>query len=122
MMLDQIISREDLATLVGQHNRETGQAFEEPALARVWELTRGQPWLTNSLLQKCVWQLCPKGETVTIAHIEEAKELLIQARAVHLDSLSERLRDPTASTPPVAGGWTWPSCSAATGPSSRSSW
>ncbi|MFZ4617708.1 MAG: ATP-binding protein, partial [Rectinemataceae bacterium] len=87
-------SRQDIASLIGQHSRETGQTFEEPALARVWELTRGQPWLTNSLLQKCVWQLCPKGETVTIAHIEEAKELLIQARAVHLDSLSERLRDP----------------------------
>ncbi len=87
-------SPQDIASLAGQHSMETGQAFEEPAIARVWELTRGQPWLTNSLLKLCVWKLCPKGETVTIAHVEEAKELLIQARAVHLDSLAERLRDP----------------------------
>ncbi|MEI6386592.1 MAG: AAA-like domain-containing protein [Spirochaetota bacterium] len=87
-------SKADIASLASQHSTETGQAFEDSALDRIWELTRGQPWLTNSLLQKCVWQLCSKGETVTIAHIEEAKELLIQARAVHLDSLAERLRDP----------------------------
>jgi hypothetical protein len=31
---------------------------------------------------------------VGIEHIEEARELLIEERAVHLDSLAERLRDP----------------------------
>jgi hypothetical protein len=73
---------------------ETGQAFSDEALALVYELTRGQPWLVNALLQKCVWQLCPKGERVELERIEEARELLIQERAVHLDSLAERLRDP----------------------------
>jgi hypothetical protein len=63
-------------------------------LALVYELTKGQPGLVNALLQKCVVQLCPKGEAVEIAQIEEARDLLIQERAVHLDSLAERLRDP----------------------------
>lgn len=79
---------------MSQHTTETGQIFSEEALARVYALTRGQPWLVNALLQKCVWQLCPKGEPVELRHIEEARELLIQERAVHLDSLAERLRDP----------------------------
>jgi len=87
-------SEDDVRALVAQHTKETGQAFSDEALALVYELTRGQPWLVNALLQKCVWQLCPKGESVGRGHIEEAKELLIQERAVHLDSLAERLRDP----------------------------
>ncbi len=87
-------SSEDVRELVGQHTIETGQLFETAAVERVWELTRGQPWLTNALLKKCVWTLCPKGELVTRDHIDQAKEMLIQERAVHLDSLAERLRDP----------------------------
>lgn len=84
----------DVIGLAGQHTADTGQVFAPEALNRTWELTRGQPWLVNSLLKKCVWQLCPNGEKVTIDHIEEAREQLIQDRAVHLDSLVERLKDP----------------------------
>ena len=87
-------SAEDVRALVGQHRAETGQVFSDEALAQVYELTRGQPWLVNALCKKCVWQLCPKGEPVGVEQIEAARELLIQERAVHLDSLAERLRDP----------------------------
>jgi len=79
---------------VGQHIADTGQSFSSEAIDRIWELTRGQPWLTNALCKKCVWTLCAKGEPITRDHIEAARELLITDRAVHLDSLSERLRDP----------------------------
>lgn len=41
-----------------------------------------------------VCTLCPKGETVGRDQIEEARELRITDRAVQLDSLSERQRDP----------------------------
>ena len=87
-------SLEDIRSLAAQHSAETGQAFSEGTLARIHELTRGQPWLSNAILEKCVRQLCPKGELVEVGHVEEARELLIQDRAVHLDSLAERLRDP----------------------------
>jgi hypothetical protein len=87
-------TQHDVITLAHQHTEETGQVFERTALERIWELTRGQPWLSNALLKKCVWKLRPKGELVTGTHVEEARELLIQDRAVHLDSLTERLRDP----------------------------
>ncbi|MEI6388187.1 MAG: ATP-binding protein [Spirochaetota bacterium] len=84
----------DVRALVGQHRAETGQVFSDEALALVYELTRGQPWLVNALCKKCVWHLCPKGEPVGVEQIEAARELLITERAVHLDSLAERLRDP----------------------------
>jgi len=37
-------SRTEVQTLLGEHTAETGQAFTPEALARVWELTQGQPW------------------------------------------------------------------------------
>ncbi|OPL18432.1 MAG: hypothetical protein AVO35_13365 [Candidatus Aegiribacteria sp. MLS_C] len=89
-------TREDVRTLIGQHEEETGQIFEEAAKELVWELARGQPWLTNALCKKCVWTICPQeeGRPVKAEHLLEAKEMLITERAVHLDSLLERLRDP----------------------------
>ena len=83
----------DVQALIAQHTGETGQLFSDEAARAVYDLNRGQPWLVNALLQKCVWQLCPQGEPVEIGHVREAKEMLIQERAVHLDSLAERLRD-----------------------------
>jgi len=51
------------------------------------------PWLTNALFKKCVWTICPNGETVETDRIRTAREILIQERVVHLDSLTERLRE-----------------------------
>jgi len=86
-------SRNDVIALAGQHTADTGQVFAADALELVYDYTRGQPWLTNAILKKCVWELCPEGQEVTAGHIDIAKELLIRQRAVHLDSLAERLRD-----------------------------
>ncbi len=89
-----LFTADDVVDLVGQHTKETGQLFEETAVATVFEYTRGQPWLVNALCKKCVWDLCPNGEAVAREHVDTARELLIRERAVHLDSLAERLRDP----------------------------
>jgi len=89
-------SRDDVHALLNQHTTETGQKFETKALDLVYDLSGGQPWLVNSLAKKCVWHIV-KEETkgiVTVEHIRTAKEMLISDRAVHLDSLAERLRDP----------------------------
>lgn len=85
---------EDIRTLAGMHTAETGQPFSDEALELVWDFTRGQPWLVNALLKKCTWTLCPEGEPVETEHIRQARELLIEERAVHLDSLAERLKEP----------------------------
>lgn len=90
-------SKEDIVNLVGQHTEETGQVFTPEALDRIWYWTSGQPWLVNALCKKIAWDLVPEEtkETVTAEHIEQAKELLIQSRAVHIDSLAERLKQPS---------------------------
>ena len=86
-------SADDVKELALQHTTETGQIFSEKSFSLVYDFARGQPWLTNSLLQKCIWTLCPNGENVEEEHIYTAREMLIKERAVHLDSLAERLKD-----------------------------
>ncbi len=84
----------EVRELLSQHTEATGQTFTDQALAEVYRLTGGQPWLVNALAKECVLRLVPDGSPVTADHIEAAKEELIKSRAVHIDSLAERLRDP----------------------------
>jgi hypothetical protein len=80
--------------LYAQHTAETGQAFTAEAVARAIELTGCQPWLVNALAREVIEKIkVPPSETITIDHIEEAKERLILARATHLDSLVARLME-----------------------------
>ncbi len=84
----------EVAALYQQHTTETGQVFMPAAQARAFELTQGQPYLANALAKVAVEELAPTpAEPVTLAHIEQAKEILIQRRETHLDSLAERLRE-----------------------------
>ncbi len=85
---------EEVATLYRQHTTETGQAFAEEAIARAFELTQGQPYLANALAKVAVEELQPDlAQPITISEIEQSKEILIQRRETHLDSLAERLRE-----------------------------
>ena len=87
---------EEIAALYAQHTEETGQRFEPEAVADVWRLTRGQPWLVNAIAAKCVDDLLggDPAKPVTEALVEEAKEALVRERGTHVDSLMERLREP----------------------------
>jgi hypothetical protein len=84
----------EVRALLAQHTEATGQVFTAEAFAEVYRLTCGQPWLVNALAKECVLRLVPDGSPITGDHIEAAKEALIKSRAVHIDSLAERLRDP----------------------------
>lgn len=88
-------SPEQVRALYAQHTGETGQAFTEEATTRAFELSGGQPWLVNALGREIVDKMkVPAAEPITAAHVDEAKERLILARATHLDSLLARLREP----------------------------
>ena len=99
---------DDVAELVGQHTDETGQGFELDAIAKVWELSRGQPWLVNALARECVGVIRPDGSTVTAADVAQAAQVLIRRMDTHLDSLAERLREPRvrAVMEPILAGRT----------------
>ena len=85
---------EDVAALYGQHTADTGQVFSPEATERAFELTQGQPWLVNSLARQVVEKIVPDPSvTLEVAHIDTAKEILIQRQDTHLDSLAERLRE-----------------------------
>lgn len=85
----------DVARLYAQHTEETGQVFTPEAVERAYELTQGQPWLVNALARQMVEDLQPDvSQALTIEHVNAAKEILIQRRDTHLDSLAERLREP----------------------------
>ncbi len=86
---------EEVRELYAQHTADTGQVFSEEALARAVEVTGGQPWLVNALAREIVEKMAvPPGEPITAAHVEQAKERLILARATHLDSLVAKLLEP----------------------------
>lgn len=85
---------EEVAELYEQHTAETGQVFTPEAKALAWELTRGQPWLVNALARQMVETVVPDpSKPVEAHHAERAREILIERRDTHLDSLIERLRE-----------------------------
>ncbi|MFM7202714.1 MAG: ATP-binding protein, partial [Myxococcota bacterium] len=87
-------NQEEVFELLLQHTSATGQPFEEEALAHVWYLTRGQPWLVNALARQLTQVIVKdRAQTITRENVEQAKEILIQRRDTHLDSLAERLRE-----------------------------
>jgi type II secretory pathway predicted ATPase ExeA len=86
---------EEVSELCSQHTSDTGQIFTPEALQRIYALTQGQPWLVNALARQMTEELVPDPAiALTVEHAEQAKEILIQRKDTHLDSLGKRLREP----------------------------
>ena len=87
---------DETTTLLQEHTLETGQVFTPEALAQVWRLTQGQPWLVNALAYAACFET-PAGRDrsrpVTADLIHQAKESLIVNRVTHLDQLADKLRE-----------------------------
>lgn len=84
----------EVGELVDQHTAETGQPFTPEAKALAFELTRGQPWLVNALARQAVEVVVrDRTQPIEVAAVERAKEILIERRDTHLDSLVDRLRE-----------------------------
>jgi hypothetical protein len=93
--------------LYGQHTADTGQPFDSGAMLRVWELTRGQPWLVNALAREVVEAMGVQPPTpIAEHHVDEAKERLLRSRTTHLDHLVAHLAEPEVRRvlAPVLGG------------------
>ncbi|MFO0593322.1 MAG: endonuclease NucS [Polyangiaceae bacterium] len=85
----------ETSELLGQHTSETGQRFEPEAIAKVWELAEGHPWITNALADQATRKdVRDRTIPITAAHIEAAKETIILERRTHIDSVISRLREP----------------------------
>jgi len=101
-------TEEEVVLLLTQHVDETGQTITPEAMARVFYLSQGQPWLVNSLARVCVEELEEDVDRPILpSHVEEAKEILIQRRQVHLDQLTDKLQTQRVRSviePILAGG------------------
>jgi hypothetical protein len=88
----------EVEELLLQHTTATGQRFEPAAVAAIYELSQGHPWLVNALADRVVEHDLPdRSIAVTPEHVEAAKETLIVERRTHIDSLVARLREPRVS-------------------------
>jgi hypothetical protein len=93
-------SQTDVEHLFAQRTEETGQAIDRDALEYIWEQSRGQPWIVNSLFKRATMRVLHEDDysTVTLAHVKEAREQMILARETHLDALAYRMEDPKIRT------------------------
>jgi DNA polymerase III delta prime subunit len=89
-------NKSDIEHLFTQRTEETGQHITKEALDYVWDQSRGQPWIVNSLFQRATMRILDRNnfETVTLGHIMEAREQMVLARETHLDALAYRLENP----------------------------
>lgn len=88
-------TRAQVAELYGQRTEETGQEFTAEAVGLAFEYSCGQPWLVNALAREITVEMrVEPPQPITAAHVDEAKERLILARATHLDYLADRLAEP----------------------------
>jgi hypothetical protein len=89
-------SKDDVAQLFAQRTAENGQQITREALDYVYEQSKGQPWIVNNLFMRATMRILKQEstETVTLTHIEEARQQMILARETHLDALAYRLEEP----------------------------
>jgi hypothetical protein len=102
-------TRAQVAELYGQHTADTGQEFTTAAVDRAFDYSQGQPWLVNALAREIIDKLGVKPpEPITAAHVDEAKQRLVLARATHIEYLADRLAEPRVRKviePLLAGGF-----------------
>ena len=73
-------ARDEVLALLGQHTEATGQAFTKNALAAIWNLTHGQPWLVNALARTVCFEnggALDRRRAVTSHDVQSARESLI---------------------------------------------
>ncbi|MEB3233544.1 MAG: ATP-binding protein, partial [Leptolyngbyaceae bacterium] len=69
--------------------------IDEIDVLQDFNLSQGQPWLVNALAKAVVETVVPDPlQPITASHMEAAKEMLIQQRDTHVDSLMSILQEP----------------------------
>ena len=90
-------TEDEVHELLEQHTQETGQRFEAEAQCEIFAQTQGQPWLVNALASQLTTRydalVRDRSVAVTRDKALEAREILIERRDTHLDSLVDKLRE-----------------------------
>jgi hypothetical protein len=84
----------EISELLGEHVAATGQRFQPVAVALLYELTQGQPWLVNAVADQIVSRdVEVRSVSISPSHVHAAKESIIARRRTHIESLATRLRE-----------------------------
>ena len=86
-------SKGETRALFSQHAAETGRVWRDDALALIWQLTRGQPWLVNALGAEIESDAAGSPAFIDTDKVQQAKERLILRRDTHLDQLTDKLQE-----------------------------
>ena len=88
-------TEDEIRALYRQHTDETGQLFEDDAIALACEQTQGQPWLVNAIAYEVIARQLDRdfAQPVTADRVATAIQTLILRRDTHIDSLLARLED-----------------------------
>jgi hypothetical protein len=91
----QNFSKQEVFQLLEQHTKETGQEFPVEVREEVFQLSNGQPWLTNALARQMIEKILKNdySKKITMDLLVQAKQQLILRRDTHLDSLAEKLKE-----------------------------
>ncbi|WP_069472965.1 AAA-like domain-containing protein [Candidatus Marithrix sp. Canyon 246] len=91
---------EQVKELYAQHIEATGQNFTHHAIQQIFELTQGQPWLVNALGRELCFDdyAIAWNKTISKEDVNNAAEILIKRRDVHLDQLADKLTEPRVET------------------------
>ena len=106
-------SEAEARALLDQHTEETGQKYGAGTAGRIWELTRGQPWLVNALAYRACFDDLEgrdRSRPIRVEAIDRAKEALILQRVTHLDQLADKLKEHRVRRvimPMLAGSSDW---------------
>ena len=85
-------SKDEIARLLQQHTKETGQVFRPQAVELVTVWTGGQPWLVNKMAEIAL-ELAGNRKTITEEHIVCAQEMMVESQEPHFQHFTERLLD-----------------------------
>ena len=88
--------RQECLELLAQHTEATGQVFTKEALAMIWNLSLGQPWLVNALAYNCCFKSelgRDRSHPISEAMVRQARETMVAGRVTHLDQLADKLKE-----------------------------
>ncbi|NIM16639.1 MAG: hypothetical protein GTO45_32035 [Candidatus Aminicenantes bacterium] len=86
-------SLKNVRDLYSQYTEETNQPFSEEAVKKIYEETRGQPWLVNRLGTILTMDVKPGTvDPITIKDVEKAIQLLLREKNDHFYNLYEKAK------------------------------
>jgi len=88
--------KDEVHKLLMEHTLETGQKFEDSVFDYIFKQTDGQPWLVNAVAFELTFEMKENRDHSVVITKDMAKiavNNIIVSRAVHLDQLTDKLRE-----------------------------